>query len=151
MALKIGSKAPDFILPGTSGKDLNFYEDIKQSCILYFYPKDFTPGCTVEACGFIDDFEFFEELNIPVLGISRDSISTHQKFIEQHRLPFELLSDVDGKVINDYKAVFPVINMTKRITYLVDADKTIIDVFENLLMFKGHISRMKRALKKEVK
>ena len=149
MALKIGSKAPDFILPGSSGNDVHFYEDIKQSCILYFYPKDFTPGCTIEACSFRDDFEFFQELNIPVYGISKDSISIHQEFIEKYSLPFELLSDVDGKVIKSYMAAFPVINMTRRVTYLIDADKTINEVFENLLMFKVHISRMKSALMNE--
>jgi len=148
MALKIGSKAPDFKLPGTGGELVHFYEDIKQTCILYFYPKDFTPGCTIEACSFRDDFNFFEELNIPVYGISRDGIGTHQKFIDQYKLPFELLSDVDGKVIKMYEAVFPVINMTRRVTYLVGPDKTVIEVFENLLMFKDHIKRMKKALEK---
>ena len=148
MALKIGSKAPDFILPGSSGKDVHFYEDIKHPCVLYFYPKDFTPGCTIEACSFRDDFEFFKELSIPVYGISTDSVSTHRKFIEKYRLPFELLSDGDGKDIRNYEAMFPVINKTRRVTYLVDADKTVIEVFESLLMFKSHISRMKSALKK---
>lgn len=148
MALKIGSKAPDFKLPDTSGKLVHFYEDIKEICILYFYPKDFTPGCTAEACGFRDDFSFFKENGIPILGISKDSVETHQKFAKSYKLPFELLSDTSGKVISSYKAMFPIINMPRRITYLVDANKTIIEVFDNLLMAKDHISKMKKALEK---
>ena len=125
MALKIGSKAPDFKLQGTEDREVNFYSDVKQTCVLYFYPKDFTPGCTKEACEFRDDFSFFRELDIPVYGISTDSIATHKKFKEQYNLPFELLSDPKGDVISSYKAKFPFINMTKRVTYLVDADKNI--------------------------
>jgi peroxiredoxin Q/BCP len=148
MALKIGSKAPDFKLPGTEGEVVHFYEDIKQTCILYFYPKDFTPGCTAEACGFRDDFAFFKENGIPILGISKDSIETHQKFTKSYKLPFQLLSDTSGMVISSYKAMFPIINMPRRITYLADTNKTIIEVFDNLLMAKDHISKMKKALEK---
>jgi len=148
MALKIGSKAPDFKLPDTKGELVHFYEDIKQTCIIYFYPKDFTPGCVAEACGFRDDFSFFKENGIPILGISKDSIETHKKFAKSYKLPFELLSDTSGKVISSYKAMFPIINMPRRITYLVDSDKTITEVFDNLLMAKDHISKMKKALEK---
>ncbi len=73
-------------------------------CILYFYPRDFTPGCTREACGFRDQFAEFRGLDIDVTGISRDSVATHLKFKETHRLPFELLADEQGEVATLYKA-----------------------------------------------
>lgn len=148
MALIIGSKAPDFKLPATNGKLLHFYGDIKEACILYFYPKDFTPGCIKEACQFRDEFTVFEILKVPVFGISRDSVNTHERFKEKYNLPFELLSDPEGIVIKNYKAMFPVINMPRRITYLVDKEKKILAVFENLLNAKEHIKTMKIALKK---
>ena len=147
MALKIGSKAPDFELEGTGGKKLRFYRDIDQVCILYFYPKDFTPGCISEACSFRDDFDFFKDLGIPVYGISRDNLETHRNFIEKYKLPYELLSDKDGKVSKLYKSLFPVIKMNKRVTYLVDRDKKIIGVFDNLFKAEQHVEEMRKALK----
>ena len=148
MALNIGSIAPDFNLPSTSGESLNYHQDVKGPSILYFYPKDFTPGCTAEACEFRDDYEFFDEMGVPIYGISKDSVKSHLKFIEQYKLPFQLLSDQSGKVTKEYKAMFPFINMPRRITYLVDSDKRIIEVFENLLQAKDHIKKMKLALGK---
>ena len=148
MALKIGSEAPDFNLPSTDGDNLQFHRDVKGTCILYFYPKDFTPGCTAEACEFRNDYEFFDEMGVPIFGISKDSVKSHLKFKEQYKLPFELLSDRSGKVIKEYDALFPVINMPRRISYLVSPDKKIVEVFDNLFQAKDHIQRMKTALKK---
>jgi peroxiredoxin Q/BCP len=149
MALSIGKTAPSFSLTSTSGSILNSSKDLKgKSFILYFYPKDFTPGCTAEACEFRDQFEAFRALEIPVFGISRDSIDSHFKFKREHNLPFELLSDSDGKICKAYDALIPLIKMPKRITYLVDESGKIAGVFANMFESKGHITAMLKNLKK---
>ena len=151
MALKFGSKAPDFKLKGSSGGFINFYSDVKSTCILYFYPKDFTPGCTIEACQFRDDFDDFKKLDIPVFGISKDSVETHIKFSRKLNLPFQLLSDPRGRVIREYKAMLPFINLPRRITYLVSSEKIILAAFENMFRAPEHIKEMMAAVDKAVK
>jgi peroxiredoxin Q/BCP len=149
MALNIGDKAPNFTLPSTSGKEFNFYQDTDQkSCIIYFYPKDFTQGCTAEACEFRNHFDDFKGLDLPIYGISRDSIETHQDFIRKYKLPFELLSDKSGKVCRDYDALVPIIGIPKRITYLIGPDKKILAALSDMFNAKKHISEM---LKKSAK
>jgi len=148
MALGIGAKTPDFKLPSTSGKNLSKSEDLKgKPFILYFYPKDFTPGCTAEACEFRDQFAAFRDLDIPVFGVSRDSIDSHLKFKKQHRLPFELLSDRDGKICKAYDALIPLIKMPKRITYLINDKHEVAAVFSEMFESKGHIESMLASLK----
>src|SRR5690606_39027187 len=121
MALKIGSTAPEFILESTGGKSIDSSNDLKgKAFILYFYPKDFTKGCTAEACEFRDQFEAFRNLDIPVLGVSKDDIVTHERFKKEHKLPFDLLSDPTGEVCKSFDALIPLIKMPKRITYLID-------------------------------
>ncbi|WP_162418734.1 peroxiredoxin [Cyclobacterium roseum] len=143
MGLKIGQKAPDFTLPSTSGKLFSLSNDLKgKACVVYFYPKDFTGGCTAQACEFRDQFEDFRGLELPVIGISRDDMPTHLRFKKEHDLPFELLSDTSGKVCEKYDALVPLIRIPKRITYLLDADHHIKDVFQNMLDAKAHIKRM---------
>ncbi|HAS44641.1 MAG TPA: peroxiredoxin [Microscillaceae bacterium] len=143
MALKVGDKAPDFTLASTAGSDFNLYNDrAGKPCIIYFYPKDFTPGCTAEACDFRDNIEFFKQFDIDVLGVSRDDVATHNKFKAKHNLPFELLADVDGGVTKAYKATLPLVGMSKRITYLLDKDQKVAAVFEKLFGAKAHIQTM---------
>jgi peroxiredoxin Q/BCP len=147
MALKIGDKAPDFVLPSTAGEDLHFYRDLKgKSVILYFYPKDFTSVCTAEACEFRNHFDDFRDLDVPVIGISRDSIKTHLDFKKQYQLPFELLSDTDGKVCKAYKALVPVIGVPKRITYLIGPDLKIRVAHSDMFTAKKHISAVLKEL-----
>ena len=142
MALNIGTKAPNFLLPSTKG-DFNLYSDFKeQSCIVYFYPKDFTTVCTKEACSFKDEFSVFKEFNIPIVGISRDNVETHLRFKKQYELPFELCADIDGKVAKEYKAIVPVVGLTKRVTYLLDKDKTIKAVFSDFFGSENHVQEM---------
>lgn len=149
MALKIGSKAPDFSLSGTSGITLRLSKDFKgKSLILFFYPKDFTRGCTAEACEFRDQFSEFRDMEVPVFGISRDNIPTHEKFKKAHLLPFELLSDPSGDVCNSYDALIPVLRIPKRVTYLLDENHQIAGVFEGLFENKKHVSAMIAKLKK---
>lgn len=148
MALKIGSKAPNFSLSGTSGIKLRLSQDLKgKALILFFYPKDFTRGCTAEACEFRDNFSEFRGLEIPVFGISRDDIPTHERFKKEYKFPFELLSDESGNVCKAYDALIPLIKMPKRVTYLLDADHKIAGVFSDMFEFKGHIHSMLKKLK----
>lgn len=150
MALQENTQAPNFTLPSTTGKDFTLYEDKKNTpCILYFYPKDFTPGCTKEACDFRDNITYFRNMDIDVLGISRDTIDTHQRFQQAYQLSFELLADIDGKVAKAYKALIPLIGMTKRITYLLDKDHKVVAVYENLFGAKKHVQEMIDKVKKE--
>jgi thioredoxin-dependent peroxiredoxin len=147
MALKIGDKAPDFTLKSTSGEDFHFHKDMKgKTCILYFYPKDFTSVCTAEACEFKNHFDDFQGMDIPVIGISRDSIKTHLDFKKHYQLPFDLLSDTDGKVCKAYKALVPVIGVPKRITYLIGADFNIKVAHSDMFTAKKHISAVLKEL-----
>ncbi len=146
MALKISSKAPDFTLPSTSGQSFTLNKIIGRPCILYFYPKDFTAVCTKEACDFRDQFEVFKALDIPVFGISRDSIKTHHKFKAAHRLPFELLSDAQGAVAKKYDALIPIVGLTKRVTYLLDENHIIHAVYGNLLASDKHVKAMVKSV-----
>lgn len=151
MALKENAPAPDFTLDSTSGKPFSLSRDAAgKPLIIYFYPKDFTSVCTKEACEFRDSFEFFRETNIDVFGISRDSVETHHKFRKAHHLPFELLADEDGKVADLYKASMPLINFTKRITYLLDKNHQIAGVYQNLFSARKHIHEMIEKVKKGI-
>jgi len=144
MALVVGQKAPDFTLASTSGKNVTLdFDLISRPCILYFYHKDFTTGCTNEACGFRDTFEVFENLNIPVLGISRDGMESHLKFKQMLQLPFDLLVDEDAHVSKLYDTVPALMPFfTKRTTYLLDKSHKIMAVYENILSAEQHIKTM---------
>ncbi|KYG82877.1 peroxiredoxin [Roseivirga echinicomitans] len=148
MALKIGSKAPEIKLKSTSGKTFELSLDLKgKPCIIYFYPKDFTPGCTEEACTFRDAFSDFRDLDVTVIGISKDSISSHQKFKKEHNLPFELLSDPTGKVCKSYDALIPLIKVPKRITYLLDPKHNVVAEYQDMFGAKKHIEVMLKKMK----
>ena len=149
MALKVNDQAPDFTLPSTSGEDFTLSQTMaNRPCIIYFYPKDFTPGCTKEACSFRDSAAEFADLNIDVFGISRDSIESHHKFKKEHDLPFELLTDKSGEVCKKYKALIPFVGVPKRITYLLDKSHKIAAVFDSMFNAAGHIEAMIEEVKK---
>lgn len=151
MALRIGTKAPDFKLPSTTGHILSLSEDLRNTpCVIYFYPKDFTSGCTKEACSFRDSYDKFKLLGIRILGISRDSIESHLNFKKRYNLPFELLSDVDGSVTKLYDAKLPIINLPARITYLLDESHIIIGRYDSLFDAYGHIQEMLKTAQKRV-
>ncbi len=149
MALKQNTQAPDFTLPSTSGSNFTL-SNINEPVVIYFYPKDFTPGCTKEACSFRDNFAFFKDLNIKVLGISMDTLAQHQKFKKEHQLPFDLLADVTGKVCKDYQALMPFIKVPKRITYLIDQNRNIRGVFDSLFGATAHIKNMIKTVNSEL-
>jgi thioredoxin-dependent peroxiredoxin len=150
MPLATGQKAPDFTLPSTSGRNFSLYRDMENKpCILYFYPKDFSVGCTNEACSFRDTFEVFNELNIKIIGISRDSLESHLKFKKTLNLPFDLLADEGGKICAEYKTQLPFVpTFTKRTTYLLDKNQMILAVYENIFSSKRHIQTMVAELTK---
>lgn len=91
--LEQGTKAPDFTLMDQQGQSVSLSDFRGQKVVLYFYPRDNTPGCTKQACAFASVWEQFQQLGVPVLGVSKDSVASHQKFAEKYQLPFILLSD----------------------------------------------------------
>ena len=105
MTIQAGKPAPAFTLPDQDGKLISLADfEGRQAVLLYFYPKDDTPGCTKEACGFRDDRAAFEKLGVSVLGVSADAAASHTRFIKKFKLPFSLLSDPDRKVMKRYGA-----------------------------------------------
>ncbi len=100
--LEPGLKAPEFTLPDQNGQNHSLHKYWGKWLILYFYPKDMTPGCTTEACNFRDDFPNFQKLDVVIFGISKDSVKRHGQFAEKYQLPFTLLSDENGEVCDSY-------------------------------------------------
>lgn len=104
MTLKEGDVAPDFSLPASNGETISLKDYIGKKVVIYFYPKDDTPGCTIEACNFRDDYSEITETGAVILGVSKDDIKSHNKFINKYDLPFLLLSDESTKMISAYGA-----------------------------------------------
>ena len=100
--MDVGMKAPDFVLPDQNGNDIRLSDYRGRKVVLYFYPKDNTPGCTRQACAFAASYEAFRNQGIVVIGISKDSVASHQKFVQKYDLPFILLSDPERKAIDPY-------------------------------------------------
>lgn len=132
--LEVGQKAPDFSLLDSQNEMRSLGEFLGSPTVVYFYPKDDTPGCTKEACSFRDNFGQFQENNINVVGISYDSPESHAEFKEKYSLPFTLLSDSDKEVAKKYGASRGLLDLvgTRRITYLLDSEGTVIKVYENV-------------------
>lgn len=100
--LQIGDKAPAIELPDQNNKTHKLSDYLGKWVLIYFYPKDDTPGCTKEACGFRDNLPRFEKSNLVILGISCDSVKSHEKFVTKHKLPFTILADTEKKTVSDY-------------------------------------------------
>ena len=118
----INSKAPEFNIMDASGNKISLSDFKGKWLVIFFYPKDDTPGCTKEACNFRDDYSAIKLLGAQVVGISLDKITSHQKFKEKHQLPFILLSDSQGKVAKEYGALFKFmfIKFSKRHSFIID-------------------------------
>ena len=138
MNLKVGDKAPDFSLRDQNGNNVSLGGYLGKKVIVFFYPKDDTPGCTVEVCNFRDDFELYEEKNAVLLGISKDGEESHQKFISKFDLPFTLLCDEDHAVAEAYgawgeKSMYGRKYMgIVRTTVVVDAEGNVEQVYEKV-------------------
>jgi peroxiredoxin Q/BCP len=138
MALAVGTKAPDFKTTDQDGNIVSLSGLKGKKVVLYFYPRDMTPGCTAEACSLRDNYTALQKAGFEVFGISTDNEKSHQKFIQKEKLPFRLLADVDKTVHNKYgtwieKAMYGRKYMgTARITYLIDQNGIIEDVIEKV-------------------
>jgi thioredoxin-dependent peroxiredoxin len=145
--VKVGSVAPDFTLPSQSGVMVNFKDFIgTKPVVLFFYPKDDTPGCTKEACAFRDDYDQFEKLDAEVIGISSDSVESHRRFAKKHDLPFTLLSDEGRKVsrlygVSNAFGIFP-----GRVTYVIDTQGVVRHIFSSQLGVEQHVEEALNAL-----
>ena len=126
MNLREGDKAPDFNLQDTEGNKVTLNELLGKKIVIYFYPKDDTPGCTIEACEIRDNYSIFKENNIAVLGVSADNIESHKNFTEKFNLPFPLLADVNKNMCEDYDVLVDkvvhghTVKGIARITFLID-------------------------------
>ncbi|MCY0878210.1 MAG: thioredoxin-dependent thiol peroxidase [Firmicutes bacterium] len=148
----LGQEAPDFTLPGTDGpvhlKDLR-----GKVVVLYFYPRDNTPGCTTEACDFRDAYHDLSADGVVVLGVSTDSLASHQKFRAKHQLPFPLLSDEDAAVARLYgvykqKMMYGKVSWgIERSTFVIDADGIIRQVYRKVRV-PGHVDAVRREVQK---
>ncbi len=119
--------APDFVLPNQDGRQVSLGDLLGGGLVLYFYPADFTPGCTAEACHFRERHEELLAAGLTLAGISPQGVASHARFRDQHHLPFDLLSDPERDVVRAYDALGPFGLGVRRITYLVEPDGRIAD------------------------
>ncbi len=143
--IKVGDSAPDFTLPDQDGKPLTLSSLRGKVVVLYFYPKDFTSGCTKEACHFRDAYEDFTEAGAEVIGVSADSQESHRKFRDKYMLPFSLLSDETGDVKKLYGVsghLFPA-----RVTFVLDKAGVVRHMFSSKTDMKAHVDEALRVLK----
>ena len=143
--LKVGDVAPDFTLPDQNGKTVSLSALRGKNVVLYFYPKDFSIGCTKEACNFRDAYEDFTEAGAQVVGVSGDSVESHRKFIEKYLLPFTLLSDEGGDVRKLYGVTGFL--LPGRTTFVIDKIGIIRLVFSSQTDMKAHIDEALKVLK----
>ncbi len=151
-ALNIGDPAPGFDLPTETGEDISLASLKGKNVVVYFYPKDDTPGCTVEAQDFRDHIEDFKSADTVVIGISKDSVKSHQKFVEKHCLPFTLGADEDCATCQDYGAWVEKSMYGKkymgidRSTFLIDKEGIIRKIWRKVKV-KGHVAEVLEAAK----
>src|SRR3990167_5795797 len=138
--IKVGDTAPDFTLQNQEGKPVRLKDFLgKKNIVLYFYPKDETPGCTKEACAFRDSYEVFKEEGAEVIGISSDSADSHRRFASHHRLPFTLLSDEGGKVRKLYCVGSPLGLIPGRVTFVIDQKRIVRHIFSSQFNAIRHV------------
>ncbi len=152
MALENGSKAPAFSMKTDSGGKISLSELKGKNVVLYFYPKDDTSGCTAEACGFRDNLPVFKKLDAVIIGVSRDSVVSHDKFKKKYDINFTLGSDETGKVTEDYgvwveKSMYGKKYMgIERATFLIDEKGTIRNIWRKVKV-PGHVEEVAAAIK----
>ena len=145
--LNVGDKAPEINAVDQNGNQITLDQYKGKKVVLYFYPKDMTPGCTAQSCNLSDNYTLLQKNGYDVIGVSCDSIKRHQKFIEKHSLPFNLISDEDQKVVNDYgvwqlkKFMGREYMGIVRTTFLIDENGMIEDIIEKVNT-KEHITQI---------
>lgn len=151
--VKAGDTAPDFELPNADGKKVRLSDFLGKTVALYFYPKDFTPGCTTQACNLRDNFSELKKSGVVVLGVSPDDENSHKKFVQKYFLPFELLSDVGAKVSTMY-GVYVEKNFAgkkffgiKRTTFLIGKNGQVVNVIDNVKT-EAHAGQVLQAIGK---
>ncbi len=145
--LKAGDIAPEFILPDESGNDVSLQELLETSAlVLYFYPADFTPGCTKEACAIRDIHAELLSVGLNVVGVSPQDVESHQRFKADHKLPFTLVSDVDKVAIKMYDADGPLGYGVRRITYLINQGQKIQDAIQANIQVGRHRDFIEKAI-----
>lgn len=149
--VEVGKKAPDFVLPDADGRQVSLSDFLGKNVVLYFYPKDNTPGCTKETVAFRDSIKTIEDKNAVVIGISLDDEASHRKFIEKYSLPFVLLSDKEAKVSTEY-GVYKEKNMygkkkmgIERSTFIIDSKGIVRKIFRKVKV-DGHVDQVLKAL-----
>ncbi|WGK93613.1 MULTISPECIES: peroxiredoxin [Flavobacterium] len=151
MAIQVGDVVPQFSAVDAQGNLFDSASVIgKKTVVLYFYPKDNTPGCTAQACSFRDQYEDFLDLGAEVIGISSDGLASHQKFTAQYQLPFLLLSDTDKKIRKLFGVPTAFFGLLPgRVTYVIDA-KGVVQMVFNSMLAGQHIPKALEAIKKIV-
>lgn len=148
MAINVGDIAPDFTLSDQTGNSITLSQfKGEKPVVLYFYPKDDTPGCTVESCAFRDSYEAFTEAGAVVIGISSDSPSSHAQFATKHNLPFTLVSDEGSQVRRAYGVPTTLGLLPGRVTYVIDRDGVVRHVFNSQFNPKAHVTEALGVLK----
>ena len=137
----VGDKAPDFTLPAQSGEQVRLGDRLgERVVVLYFYPKDNTPGCTAEACAFRDSHEVFTDAGAEVIGVSSDPVDKHAAFAGRYKLPFTLLSDRGGQVRKSYGVPAVLGLLPGRVTYVIDRQGTVRHVFNSMTNIDQHVT-----------
>jgi len=145
--LKVGDLAPEFNAQDQHGNTITLTGLLERGrLVLYFYPRDFTPVCTAQACTFRDASSELAALSANVVGVSGDPVDSHQRFAEKHGVPFSLIADPQRRIIKPYGASLPIINHTLRITYVIDTNRRILGAFHHELSAAKHLTDVKKAL-----
>lgn len=140
MAIKVGNSVPDVSLQNQAGETVSLKSLLGDKIVvLYFYPKDDTPGCTKEACSFRDSYTVFQEAGAEVIGVSNDTPSSHQQFANKYQLPFLLLSDAANQARKAFGVPSTLGLLPGRVTYVIDTDGVVRHIFNSQLNFQGHI------------
>jgi peroxiredoxin Q/BCP len=148
-SVRVGDVAPDFTLPDRTGKMVRLSEFRgHKAVVLYFYPKDDTPGCTKESCAFRDSYQDFQDAGAEVIGVSSDSSESHGKFAAKHRLPFTLLSDQGGQVRAKYGIPATLGLLPGRVTFVIDRDGVVRHVFNSQFQATQHVAEALQALQR---
>ena len=156
MAVEVGKQVADFTLPNQEGKKVSLSEYKGKNVVLYFYPKDMSPGCTTQACDFRDKHESFGELDAVIVGISPDPAEDHKTFINKHDLPFELLADEDHKISEEFdvwklKKMFGKEFMgVVRSTFILDKEGVLVKEFRDISV-EGHVEEALQYIRENLK